>query len=157
MKLFHGSMYEQPELMPGFLRSGELVQWDQTESNKYLYTTSDREEAIEQGFASAVEKKYRVDRFIAMGKSVHFVIDEKKLPTMTELQALDVFLYEIDYHRDSGWIKNRNKHNGMYTEYKTDQVIEPGLISRCTKIDLKEWLKDRELLITSARAPYLDW
>jgi len=52
--LFHGSGFDQSELMPGFYRSGNLVKWDETESNMFLYTTTEREVAIGQGFASTV-------------------------------------------------------------------------------------------------------
>lgn len=157
MKLYHGSAYEQNELMPGFLRSGELVEWDKEESNKYLYATTDREKAIELGFASSVEKQYPMDRFTAKDNSLHFVIDAKKLPTLNDLSKVPVYLYEIEYDTDSGWIKNHNPHNNMITEFKTDQVIESSMILRRIKIDLKNWLKQKKVTITSPRPSFMNW
>jgi hypothetical protein len=155
--LYHGSTYKQDELMPGFMHTGELIQWDKTESNKYLYATSERETAIALGFASAVDKKYRMDRFSSDNNTFSFIIDENKLPSKSELEKLDVYLYEIEFDKGSGWIKNHNQHNGLTTEYKTNEVIKPELINRCIKINLSGWLKGKEILVTSPRPSYLEW
>ena len=139
--LYHGSRYQQNELMPGFKRSGRLVRWDETESNEFLYTTSDRAAAIELGFASSIEKEFDIDRF-------H--VDENKIQIQTDkplslyrLKQVPLFLYTISFEDRDGWIKNRNTNNGLCTEYKTKNTIHA--IVSCERIAVPAWLEQYKL------------
>ena len=68
--LYHGSLYKQNELMPGFKRSGKLVQWDGIENNTYLYATTDQLEAISLGLGSALEKELDSRRFATFDNNI---------------------------------------------------------------------------------------
>jgi hypothetical protein len=111
--LYHGSRFKQPELMPGFLRSGKLVRWDNTESNKFLYATTEKSLAIELGFASSIEKQFKIDRFEVEHGKMH--IQTADYMTIKDLEKVPVFIYTIEYEREDGWMKNRNDHNGIDT------------------------------------------
>lgn len=154
--LYHGSGFKQNELQPGFKRSGELISWDQTESNKYLYATTDKDSAITLGFASAVDKKYLLDRFINTDDKVIIKLSDKKLPSVSELLSIDVYLYEIRYDEKDGWIKNYNKHNNLNTEYKTKQTIRSNLV-RVNKVNIEHYFKDKSIRVSNDRPGYSGW
>lgn len=141
--LYHGSRFEQPELMPGFLRSGELVKWDETESNEYLYTTTDKNTAYELGFASSLEKEFDIDRF-HVHKGVIIIQTQERI-TDKMLEQLPVFIYTIPFLREDCWHKNSNDHNGLDTEYKTKNTIDN--IHSCEQLDVKKWLCNFEVKI----------
>lgn len=143
-KLYHGSGYYHKKLMPGFARSGELVEWDETESNKFLYATTDMAVAIELGFASAIEAKFHINRFQSKNGSFIVTTDDPGL-VFSKVKALDVYLYTIEVQESDGWMKNNNKHNNLDTEYKTDGVITR--IIRVQRIDIGDWLKDKKFAI----------
>jgi hypothetical protein len=136
-------MYAQEELMPGIKRSGEKVEWDGTESNEYLYATTDRETAVSQGFASAMEKVFPVRRFRTEGRDIHIFL-EGKHPTPEQLKKLTVNLYTIRVLPQDQWRKNNNKVNGLDTEWTTQQTITSGIESRET-IDVPTWLNGRTI------------
>lgn len=142
--LFHGSGYWAKELKPGFERSGELVRWDETEDNTFLYATTDREKAIVLGFASALEKKYGLDRFQHMGDKL--ILDVPRQPHgytvgLEQLYHLELWLYELTPHTRDGWQLNKNEHNGMRnTEYKTKNTIRN--IRSTTPVDVRQWLSN---------------
>lgn len=152
--LYHGSGYNQPELKPGFLHSGEVVKWDHTESNEWLYATTMMEEAIAQGFASVVEKHYRLARYKSHGSEIVIVCDGP-LPRKEDLMKLDVFLYKIDWAVEM-WQRVDNLHNGMNNEFKTKHIIPATMIDSTTRIDLKHWLGKKTVSITSNRAA-MNW
>lgn len=140
--LFHGSGFWAKELKPGFERSGQLVKWDDTEDNTFLYATTEREKAIVLGFASAVEKKYGLDRFQYIDNKL--ILDVPRQPHgytvgVEQLCQLELWLYEINPHTRDGWQLNRNEHNGMKTEYKTKSTIRT--IKSTTPIDVRQWLR----------------
>ena len=143
-KLYHGSAYHQTELMPGFNRTGRLVEWDKTENNKFLYATTDEYSAIELGFASSIEKKFTLNRFKSAAKALLIETPDKSL-TVAELNKLDVFLYTITVNEEDGWVKNSNRHNGILTEFKTGRTITS--IDNCKKIDVKTWLSDFDVRV----------
>lgn len=154
--LYHGSGYKQTELMPGFKRSGVLVEWDQTESNKYLYATTDMDTAIGQGFASAVEKLFKMNRFSEKGHEILIEIEGDKIPSLEELQSVNVYLYTIDVRSFDEWEKVNNAVNGLETEYKTQHTIKDGLHS-VEKVDLKKWLGSRHVKIIRGKPSYAKW
>ncbi|MNZ37467.1 hypothetical protein D3C78_549130 [compost metagenome] len=148
--LYHGSGYQQPELKPGIMHSGVKQEWDQTESNEWLYATTLLEEAIAQGFASVVEKHYKLNRYKSAGNDVMLCF-EGPLPHMEDLEKLNVYLYKIDWHKEL-WTKVDNLHNGMTNEYKTKAIVTASMIDKCEKVDLKTWLSRKKVIITSNRA-----
>lgn len=141
--LYHSSMYLQDELMPGFKRSGKLTEWDHVESNRFLYATTERDEALLQGFASAVEKTWNVHRFQARGSKITVHI-EGPHPSVADVHGLTIYLYTIAFDEADGWQKNRNVFNGMLTEWKTLQTIQERIVQRET-LDVKAWLETKRL------------
>lgn len=141
--LYHGSLYEQTELKPGFRHTGKVVSWDKTESNMFLYTTSEKNTAIELGFASAIEKLFDVEHFRCTGSEIS--IESDKPLTLEALAQVTVYLYTIRCLEKDGWLKNDNRHNGMTTEYKTDRTIMA--IDSCEKVDIASWLKGYTVLL----------
>lgn len=156
-KLYHGSGYLHNELKPGYMHTGQEVFWDETESNRYLYATIDREEAIELGFASAVEKAFLLNRFQSDGNKYTFTFEDKVTPKLSDLEKLVLYIYDIKYADDSGWKHVNNQTNGIDTEYKTDKVIESALIIKTEKVNLKDWLSDKEIIIKSSKPKYTKW
>lgn len=155
--LYHASGYKQDELMPGFRRSGKKVQWDQTESNSYLYVSTDREEAISQAFASMLEKNFDVVRYKTHRDKIKVTTKRSSAPKPDEIHAIKIYLYTIRYDDKDGWFKVNNQHNGLDTEYKTDLQIDKNIITR-EEIDLKDWLKDKNLSFALESMPaYVGW
>lgn len=141
--LYHGSRFKQPELMPGFNRSGKLVQWDETESNLFLYASSVKDVAIELGFASAIEKLFNVTRFRVENKEI--TIETELSISQNDLAHAPVYLYTIACQAKDGWKKNNNEHNGIDTEFKTQRTILN--ILQCERVDIKEWLKQYQVTL----------
>lgn len=126
--LYHGSAFKQGELMPGYLRSGEIVQWDGTESNEWLYTSTDRETAIMLGISSSLEKQYRLDRYHYDERTKKIVIETPDEITLSDLYKLPVFLYTIKGEEEDEWMPNYNKVNNITTEYKTQAIVSEHLV-----------------------------
>ena len=157
--LYHGSAYDQNELMPGIRRSGKLVQWDETESNDYLYATTSKSTAIDLGFCSKIEKLYDINRCTIHGNEIKITFDSAKIPSKSEIEHFKIFLYSIEL--DNHWIKNLNPHNKLVTEYKTKSTIKSTILSK-EQVDMKEWLKDKKLILIptmtfSSLPRYLTW
>lgn len=145
IKLYHGSGYDQDELMPGFKRSGKIVRWDKTESNEWLYVSSTMEEAIAMGLASVIEKTYNIARYNTSGNEITIEIEHGRIPTPQEIERTAVYLYTIAYQPEV-WVKVGNAHNGSTTEYKTKETIKDAILSK-EQIDLKTWLSRKTLKI----------
>ncbi|MNO12938.1 hypothetical protein D3C76_25570 [compost metagenome] len=152
--LYHGSGYKHTELKPGIHYTGKKVEWDQTESNEWLYATCLLEEAIAQGFASVIEKHYKLDHYHSVGNEVVMTFTDT-VPKQEDLEKLQVFLYKIDWDT-SVWIKVNNLHNGMSNEYKTKACIPANMIDSCVEVDLKGWLKRKKVVIKASKAS-LNW
>lgn len=148
MKLYHGSMYEQNELMPGFRRSGELTSWDGTESNLYLYVSSNMNEAILLGIASAAEKVFKTtaSHISEADRRFEITVDGDKLPTVEDVYGLKVFVYTLAYRDEDKWVKNNNSQNNITTEYKTQETIKSAIISRQV-VNVRSVLKDFKVII----------
>lgn len=142
--LYHGSGFDQDELMPGFMRSGKKVEWDETESNDWLYTTTDKQEAISQAFASMMEKTYETTGYHTEGNRIQINFPEVVHPSVKELEKLQVFLYTIRLHPDDAWVKNTNEHNQIKTEWKTQAIIDRNIIHK-EQVDLKAWLANKQI------------
>lgn len=154
MNLYHGSGYDQTELMPGFKHSGKIVQWDETESNEWLYSTSSKEEAIAQGFASVLEKHYNLDRYKSDGDLIIIEIATGRIPVTADLFKLDVWLYTIQH--DGRWRPVNNKHNGMKDEYKTKETIRDSILDK-EKIDIAQWLGRKKVKVVNRTNRAHDW
>lgn len=152
--LYHGSGYKQPELKPGFLHSGVLVEWDKTESNKWIYAAVLMEDAIAQGLASVIEKSYKLARYQSVGNKITMTFDGPA-PKQKDIEALTVYLYTIDWD-ESIWTKVNNPHNGMDNEFKTEKTIVASMIDSCEKVDIKHWLSRKEVVIR-AKSASMNW
>lgn len=144
--LYHGSMYRQSELMPGFQRSGSLTSWDGYENNTYLYASSHKNSAMMLGLCSAWEKVLGVEhaKVDDRTKTIRLKGGECKGMSLERLKAkclrVDAFLYEITYDAKDGWVKNKNPYNQIDSEYKTKLTIDKNIRS-CQAIDVEDVLK----------------
>lgn len=141
--LYHGSMYSITDgvLMPGFKRSGELVEWDKTESNEWLYAIGNKSLAETLGVFSALEKKYNVSRCTIVNKVVY--IESATNLTNCDIGTLDVYIYTIDATKNN-WVLVNNEFNRIQDEYKTKDTVTP--ISSY-KLNVNDWLRDKRLKV----------
>lgn len=147
--LYHGSMYQASILKPGFEHTQEEVTWDVTESNRYLYATTEKDTAILLGFASAIEHTYGLDYFHTQGNEI--VIDlapdknnKKQIVKLDQLLNLPVYLYEIRPTGRHHWEHNKNEQNKLDTEWKSNRHILP---SKVEKIDIRKHFKDYKIVV----------
>lgn len=138
-KLYHGSAYLDTTLKPGFEHTGVEVKWDQTETNRFLYATTEVETATLLGFGSAVEKQFPLNRFTIRGSVVKLEIEGDLTPSVKTLLAIPVYLYELTPGALDGWVANSNEHNGLTTEYKTSRTVRPSKPAQL--INLTAWFK----------------
>ena len=143
--LYHGSLYKQDELMPGFKRSGKITMWDGIESNQYLYTTTDKQEAESLGIGSAVEKVFETERFNTEGKIIT-IWSRKPIP-LEEFLKLEIYVYTIPYKGTDGWVHNNNQQNNIDTEWITKNTVYGVSVEQ---LCIKTWLADKCLVITQA-------
>lgn len=142
---YHGSLYKQKELMPGFKRSGELTTWDVTESNKNLYVSTDREEAIRLGIGSALEKVFDSDRFATHGDDL--TVYCRKSIDLEAFWDLEVYLYTIPNREADEWVKNNNPHNNIETEWITQNTVRGVSVER---INVRKFMMGKLLTFTKA-------
>lgn len=143
--LYHGSLYKQNELKPGFKHTGELVVWDGIETNQSLYATTDSTSAALLGLGSAVEKEFESNRFTVTEKDIFIFVNNQL--DIDDLLNLVIYRYIIPYRSQDGWVHNKNPRNNIDTEWKTTQTIN-GV--KVTQPDLNEVLKDYRVVITTA-------
>lgn len=156
MLLFHASFYFTQTLQPGFYASGIEVKWDETESNRFLYATTDRDEAIDQGFFSAMEKMGSVDRIHSSGN--HITVDCDDPSELSKLmQKTSIHLYSLDASVSDQWVPVNNKRNGLLGEYKTS--VRGVKYHSHELIHYGTWVRDKK--ITYARRQhqpgFLSW
>lgn len=154
--LYHSSGYMQTELKPGILHTGKKVEWDGTESNEWLYASTSRSDSIEQGFASAIEKRWQLDRFQTKGDSIVIHVTGK-VPTRKELERLEVYLYTLKNLSSDKWSKVNNKHNQLDTEYKTKTIVRSSSIDKVEKVDLEKWLESKTLKVIASTPTSHHW
>lgn len=145
--LYHGSLYKQSELMPGFKRSGKLVHWDGVESNQYLYVTSDKPEAVSLGFGSALEKTLNSRRYTTFDDNI-VIYFAKELPKLETIYTLKFYVYTIATQEEHTWVKNTNPLNNIDTEWITQNTIRH--IKRCETVDVKKWLSTKHVYLTTS-------
>lgn len=143
--LYHGSLYKQKELMPGFKRSGKLAVWDGVESNLNLYVSSDKREAELLGIGSAVEKEFNSNRFVEINGDIWIFAD--KLITLEEFLKLTIYVYTIPFRDSDEWQKNNNPYNNIDTEWTTRNTIHNVTVE---EVNIREVMKGKVVTVTTA-------
>lgn len=143
--LYHGSLYKQSELMPGYKRSGKLQTWDGVESNLHLYVSSSKREAELLGIGSAAEKVFDCERFIELDGNIWIFTEE--LITIDQVKELVVYVYTIPYRATDGWVKNKNPYNNIDTEYTTRDTVKPKSIHT---VNIASLMKGKTVTLTTA-------
>lgn len=143
--LYHASAFAHSVLKPGFQRSHQLMHWDVSESNTFLYATTEKHAAIDQGIAGAFEKRYGLKRFQITDQSISIHTEEQHV-VAADVLRLEVYLYTISPPLpDNGWLHNHNEHNGLKTEWKTNQTVT---YTKREKVGLRQALLGRSIQIT---------
>lgn len=153
--LYHASAYRHSELMPGYKRSGKLVRWDNVETNEWLYASTELETVKALGLASAIEKKYQLDRFLFNGNTLTLHFPVHTSVSLNQIKKLDVWVYTIATQEEDGWIENKNPVNSLDTEWKTQATISS--IIHVEKLNVEAWLKDKHLEIRNTHPAFLSW
>lgn len=143
--LYHGSLYKQSELMPGFKRSGELTVWDGVETNQSLYATTDKTSAALLGLGSATEKEFETNRFSVTDNDI-FIFANSQID-IDDLLKLVIYRYTIPFRGQDGWVHNKNPYNNIDTEWKTTKTINGVKVEQ---VNLRDVLKDYRVVITTA-------
>lgn len=143
--LYHGSMYKQTELMPGYKRSGKLQTWDGVESNLNLYVSSVKTEAELLGVGSAAEKVFETERFIELDGNIWLFTKEPI--AIDDVLNMEVYLYTIPFRDADRWQKNNNPYNNIDTEWTTRETIN-GV--KAVPIDIRSLLKGKTVTLTTA-------
>ena len=140
MYLYHGSAFRQQELKPGFAHTGELVKWDNSEDNTWLYASDDKDEAILLGISSAIEKAFKLDRYQCDTKAKKITITVSDDITIQDIHKLHVVVYTIKAVNEDGWMANFNPANNIKGEYKTQRHITSNIL-RCEDVNVGEVLR----------------
>lgn len=143
--LYHGSLYKQNELKPGFKHTGELQVWDGVETNQSLYATTDKAEAALLGLGSATEKAFDTDRFKVTEGEI-WIFANRQIP-IEDILKLVIYRYTIPFRPQDGWVKNNNKYNEIDTEWKTPNTVR-GI--KVEQLNLREVLKGYRVIVTTA-------
>lgn len=146
-KLYHGSAWRNVVLKPGIHYGGVEKQWDETESNRFLYATRDRNLAVAMGMVGLLED-YAFDRFHYGEDGINIETDTDAGVILRGLEGKYVYLYVIVVREDQGWVKVRNKHNNAVDEWKTDTVLSEGW--EIEDVRVTEWLRQNRFRITTA-------
>lgn len=131
--LYHGSAYLTKKVHPGYYHTKKKITWDEFENNTFLYSTTNKTQAVILGFFSGMEKKYGSVSSHQKENDLKIFFD-KVIP---EVKSFNVYLY---YFESSDiWISNKNPNNNLSTEFKTKQSVLP-LIT--IKLDILPWLEE---------------
>lgn len=145
--LYHGSAFKHSELKSGFAHTGELMNWDETESNKFLYASTVESDALDQAFASEVERRYQTLKFVSTEDGhVTVYLKDEKLPPRSEIESIVAYVYVIKYLVADGWTKNNNEHNNLATEWKTPSTVPASSIKKIKEVRVGEMLLKKKLL-----------
>jgi hypothetical protein len=147
-KLYHGSAHlAHAAIMPGFMHTHKLVEWDGTENNKFLYATSDRQTALDQAVASLLENRWSLVRFKSDGSRIELWFDGEAVPTKEQLSAEKIWVYTIAPKPLHRWVKVNNKENNLDDEWKTAEVV---VFSARQEVSVGDWLKGEHITIHRA-------
>jgi hypothetical protein len=158
MILYHGSLYETQLLRPSFEITGELIKWDYTESNRYLYSSTDRETARIQVVFQFLEKSLDITRVRSTESDIYVECtnsDEEFNRIRKIIRKEFGFIYEITCRKSDGWIEVNNQNNGLTGEYKTTSSVRPDRVER---FPLGEVLSNMRIFRTSPKpVSLLSW
>lgn len=155
-KLYHGSGFNDRVLKPGFEHTDIEVHWDETESNKFLYATTDKESAIGLGWASSIEKSFELDRFKIEPDTIIIELSPKhQSATLRELTACPVFLYTLTPKPADQWVLVDNAVNNFQTEYKTQATIK--VTTPPARVDLRTWLRGKKIVLNRKPPASASW
>lgn len=146
MNLYHGSKFHHTQLMPGFKRTKVEKNWDNTESNKFLYATVEAQPAVGMGFASALDQSFMLKRFQHNDDVIRITIEEGPVPTKEDLAKIKVYLYTILYRQIDGWEKANNAHNNMSGEFRTAKTIKEA-ITNIRPYSMEDWLAKKKVTV----------
>jgi len=132
-------------LKPAYKITGKEEKWDKTESNKFLYATTDIKEALELGFASSINQLFLLNRF--QSKANIFVVSTERISDKKSVLSLKFWQYSIKPNQNDGWQKVNNKFNNNSNEWKTLSDVVP--ISAIEIIG-KEYLKDKIVIFANS-------
>ena len=148
--LYHGSAHKSAVLQPGINITGNLVQWDETESNEWLYATTDENLAVEMALASSIEQSHLMNRFHTDGDQITIELDMKSPPlTLAMLKRRVVYKYVFVPQVSEGWEKVNNAVNNTTTEWKTERIIT--VFRRVVTISMFDWLVTKRVIIKHPR------
>lgn len=122
MQLFHGSRFNHRVLSPAIKHTGTKVEWDDTESNEWLYATSEENDAVLFGLFSYIEQTSPIEGLHLDGKEV--TLDGEPV----NLDGIVIFVYTLDKTDD--WTLVNNDVNGYAEEYKTKSDVRPLHVKR---------------------------
>jgi hypothetical protein len=131
-------------LKSGFERSNVLKRWDHTESNEFLYATSEKEVALEMAFGSLLESTFDVKKYSCYKPNIVVTLDSlSDLPEMPleALKSKSLFLYTIHSKINHDWIKVNNDYNNLETEWKTKATISQRDIFLTQEFKVSQFLK----------------
>lgn len=155
-KLYHGTGFNDLVLKPGYEHTGKEIKWDETESNRYLYATTDKESAIGLGWASSIEKSFELDRFKIEGDILVIELSSKHRQVgLKELLECPVFLHEFKPKSTDHWELVGNAVNNFQSEYKTNETIR--MTKAPTRIDIRKWVRTKKATIINNPPPSAGW
>lgn len=140
--LLHASAYHSSDLAPGFKRTHELVKWDDTESNEWLYAGVDRLDVLLQGYGGYMERAYNSTRLQVNGRRVTVWFDE--LPE--DVAPPTIYLYTVSPDESDGWVPVENKINTHFKEYKTKNTVHYKKVEE-VRMDAK-WFTNQGFRLT---------
>lgn len=118
--LYHGSRFKSTELKPSFLVTGKLVEWDGTESNRFLYAGTDKDLAIMMAAAAQAESQGAVEIHTT---PTEFVALWDGSRPRSALFHLTIYLYTLNVLPEDNWVKVNNPNNPDVDEYKTQTTF----------------------------------
>ena len=153
--LYHGSAHQHDEIKSGFSRSGKRVVWDETESNEYVYLSSNKLEAAEMALASYLEQNYKLVQFTVDRRDIKLKFEDNEsadkfseFVESNETSATHDFLYVYTVRPNPKYRPVNNRYNYSETEYKTKDVIPKDDIAHVEEIRVRGLLSMYTVTIT---------
>lgn len=138
MKLYHGSAYKVDILKPAYDITGIERKWDETESNRYLYFTTSKKDAVIFGLASYIENTVgdEVENLSFNYKENVVAVNCNPVP------LTGVLIYLYDFVKLASFQKVNNAFNNYTEEYRIDGWVKAKLVST---IEIEKWLKENDI------------
>lgn len=122
--LYHGSAFDVDVLHPGIYYTGKEEDWDDGESNRFLYAGEDQDFVVDMALASLIDKIAPLKRFNTSGDTItleFYHMDHGF--TLDQLTGKSIYLYQIVFKNKDKWIENHDEENGAVGEWKTNHPI----------------------------------